>query len=432
MLWQIRVEPTKEGHGLIIVERGHEGGKVTRDEKVIEEGKNIGKKNETTPLQQAILEARSAWNKKKSGGYEEAVAKGGAGAPSSSVAVASVATSKKASKSLGVASAIASLGVSAAPASVAAASVAPSVSKAAGKAAMNAAEAIAPSRAAAITMTAPLPMLAERFQDRGSKIVFPCFVQPKFDGTRTIGICGLKGSEPCLFSRTRKAYPHLEHIQAVIRALPKGLVLDGELYTNEYNFQEIVGTVKKKTLTAADAVKHGHIQLHVYDIVMEDMGFEDRFKTLVQVFDRFKDRIGSVLQLCKTEVAADAAAVKKKHDEYVEEGYEGIMLRNKNGLYKIGGRSVDLQKFKMFLDDEYEIVGFYDGEGAEKGCVLWRCKTPEGRVFGCRPHGTQEERKELFKHGSEYVGKKLTVRYQELTDDGIPRFPVGIAIRDYE
>ena len=429
MLWAIRVEPTKEGHGLIIVERGQEGGKVTRDEKVIEEGKNLGKKNETTPVQQAILEARSAWNKKKSAGYEEAVAKGGAGAPSMAAVAApssSVATTaaKKPSKSLGVAAAVASLGVS--PAAAA------SVSKAAGKSAMNAAESIAPSRAAVITMTAPLPMLAERFQDRASKIVFPCFVQPKFDGTRTIGICGLKAGEPCLFSRTRKAYPHLEHIQAVIRALPKGLVLDGELYTNEYNFQEIVGTVKKKTLTAADAVKHGHIQLHVYDIVMEDMGFEDRFKTLVQVFDRFKDRIGSVLQLCKTEVAADAAAVKKKHDEYVEEGYEGIMLRNKDGLYKVGGRSVDLQKFKMFLDDEYEIVGFYEGEGSEKGCVLWRCKTPEGRVFGCRPHGTQEERRELFKHGSEYVGKKLTVRYQELTDDGIPRFPVGITIRDYE
>jgi ATP-dependent DNA ligase len=438
MLWQIRVEPTKDGHGLIIVERGHEGGKVTRDEKVIEEGKNLGKKNETTPLQQAILEARSAWNKKKSAGYEEAVAKGGAGAPSMA-ATASVAASKKPSKSLGVAAAIASLVGSPAAASIVAsasasvaAPVAPSVSKAAGKAAMNAAEAIAPSRAAVITMTAPLPMLAERFQDRGSKIVFPCFVQPKFDGTRTIGICGLKAGEPCLFSRTRKAYPHLEHIQAVIRSLPKGLVLDGELYTNEYNFQEIVGTVKKKTLTAADAVKHGHIQLHVYDIVMEGMGFEDRFKTLVQVFDRFKDRIGTVLQLCKTEVAANEAAVKKKHDEYVEEGYEGIMLRNKDGLYKVGGRSVDLQKFKMFLDDEYDIVGFYEGEGAEKGCVLWRCKTPEGRVFGCRPHGTQEERRELFKHGSEYVGKKLTVRYQELTDDGIPRFPVGIAIRDYE
>jgi len=193
-----------------------------------------------------------------------------------------------------------------------------------------------------------------------------------------------------------------------------------------------VGTVKKKTLSAADVVKHRHIQLHVYDIITEDMTFEGRWDLLKKVFARFKERIGTVLQLCKTEIAADPAAVQTKHDEYVAEGYEGIMLRNKEGLYKIGGRSVDLQKFKMFLDDEYEIVGFYEGEGSEKGCVLWRCVTPEGKEFGCRPQGTQEERRELFKHGSDYVGKKLTVRFQELTDDGIPRFPVGIVIRDYE
>ena len=41
-------------------------------------------------------------------------------------------------------------------------------------------------------------------------------------------------------------------------------------------------------------------------------------------------------------------------------------------------------------------------------------------------------RKALFKYGRDYIGEMLTVRYQELTDDGVPRFPVGIAIRDYE
>ena len=58
--------------------------------------------------------------------------------------------------------------------------------------------------------------------------------------------------------------------------------------------------------------------------------------------------------------------------------------------------------------------------------------TKAGKEFSCRPRGTHESRAELFKHGKEYVGKMLTVRFQELTADGIPRFPVGIAIRDYE
>ena len=107
------------------------------------------------------------------------------------------------------------------------------------------------------------------------------------------------------------------------------------------------------------------------------------------------------------------------------------MLRASKGLYK-NVRSVDLLKYKEFFDDEYEVVGFKEGEGGEKGCVLWTCKTEKGTTFHCRPRGTREDRTELFQKGASYIGKKLTVRFQELTDDGIPRFPVGIAFRDYE
>jgi DNA ligase-1 len=72
------------------------------------------------------------------------------------------------------------------------------------------------------------------------------------------------------------------------------------------------------------------------------------------------------------------------------------------------------------------------GDGVEKGCVVWICQTEEGKEFACRPRGTREERQQLFESGDNYIGKMLTVRYQEKTDDGLLRFPVGIAIRDYE
>ena len=71
-------------------------------------------------------------------------------------------------------------------------------------------------------------------------------------------------------------------------------------------------------------------------------------------------------------------------------------------------------------------------ERATKQVVVWECQTPDGQTFRVRPRGTQEARRELFENGGDYVGQQLTVRYQELTDDGVPRFPVGIAIRDYE
>jgi len=98
----------------------------------------------------------------------------------------------------------------------------------------------------------------------------------------------------------------------------------------------------------------------------------------------------------------------------------------------VGHRSADLQKYKEFKDDEYKIVGFKEGDGIEKGCVIWVCETKDKKPFSVRPRGTHEDRAAAFKTASKAVGKKLTVRFQELTEDGIPRFPVGLAIRDYE
>jgi len=63
---------------------------------------------------------------------------------------------------------------------------------------------------------------------------------------------------------------------------------------------------------------------------------------------------------------------------------------------------------------------------------VWVCQTEEGKTFACRPRGSREERQALFQKGAAYKGKMLTVRYQEKTDDGLLRFPVGISIRDYE
>ena len=116
---------------------------------------------------------------------------------------------------------------------------------------------------------------------------------------------------------------------------------------------------------------------------------------------------------------------------FVEEGYEGAMVRNLKGAYRIGKRSADLQKVKTFLDDEFEIVGFTQGTGGETGCVVWVCKTSSGDEFSVRPRGTREERQEYFRT------EMLTSQYAygeipRVTDDGIPRFPIGISIRDYE
>jgi hypothetical protein len=385
-MWSIRVFDRGSDAGLVgVIEttHGYVDGKMQVNEKIISEGKNIGKKNETTPLQQAISEAKSSWVKKKESGYSEAdsvITVGGAvgGAGAGGDDAASVDSETK--------------GTSGA------------------------------NRGKGVTEDVPSPMLAHDYNKRGKSIKFPCFVQRKFDGTRCVGMPG-KG----LFSRNRKAYPHLEHIVAEINKLPAGVILDGELYSDTLTFQEIVGLVKQETLKKGAEEKHLKIQFHIYDII-NDMPYEQRYANLQMLFNKYKFKH---LVFVKTDMCESEERMKELHAAYVVEGYEGIMLRNKTGLYK-NSRSADLQKYKEFFDDEYEVVDYKEGEGLEEGCVLWVCKTPEGKLFSCRPRGTREDRVELFKNGDKYVGKKLTVRFQELTNDKVPRFPVGITFRDYE
>jgi len=118
--------------------------------------------------------------------------------------------------------------------------------------------------------------------------------------------------------------------------------------------------------------------------------------------------------------------------KFLADGDEGVMIRNAASPYQVGKRSYHLQKFKKFFDDEYKIIGANEGQGNDIGTVVWVCETPQGLPFAVRPKGTRAERQDWYQNRDQYIGKGLTVKYQELTNDGIPRFPVGIAIRDYE
>jgi DNA ligase-1 len=371
-MWSVSVEE-RAGNGVVIVTHGYVDGKQQVNERLVTAGKNIGKKNETTPVQQAISEAQALWNKKRDAGYAE-TATGAAG----------------------------------------------------GAAGGAGAEADDDAPAVATVGGVPLPMLALDYTKRGKDIVFPCYAQRKLDGVRCVAISG-KG----LFSRNGKAMSeHLSAIRAEIDSLPAGTILDGELYADKehMSFQEIVGLAKKETLKAGDAEKIKHMYLCVYDTIQDGTN-KERKKWLEALFAA---NTFACLRLLPTAVCNSEEDAKFLHSKYVEEGYEGLILRNVKGAYKIGHRSKDLQKYKEFLDAEFPIVGFKEGDGVEKGCVLWRCATAEGLEFDCRPRGTREERAALFRAGATYIGKPLSVRFQEWTDDKVPRFPVGITIRDYE
>lgn len=276
------------------------------------------------------------------------------------------------------------------------------------------------SEAAVAAHVAILPMLAHDFNKRGKDIKFPCYVQAKLDGVRCIFKNGV------LTSRQGKVFPDMEHITADLEGVE--LVLDGELYSDTLTFQQFVGLVRKKKHNAAEKQLLKQVKYWVYDCVNAEP-FESRINTL---WDMFGERAYDYVKLLPTDECNTKAELKGWHDRFVADGKEGLIIRNKDGLYQLAARSKDLQKFKEFEDAEFTVVEYTDGVGSEKGLVIWVCETDDKRKFSVRPRGTHEERAALFEEAGDYVGKKLTVRYQELTEDGIPRFPVGIAFRDYE
>jgi DNA ligase-1 len=207
---------------------------------------------------------------------------------------------------------------------------------------------------------------------------------------------------------------------------------DGELYSDSISFETINGCVRlTKNIKKEDLININKIQYHIYDCYMSDKPltiFKERMKILKDIFEK---KTTMLIHEVKTEIVGNLEEIKNKHTEYVREGFEGIMIRDEGGIYEPNKRSKYLQKYKEFMEEEFEIIGFHDGEGVDKELVIWDCMTNEGKIFSVRPRASFEERKRLFKEAKNHIGKQLTVIFQEYSSDLIPRFPVGKAIREH-
>ena len=277
-----------------------------------------------------------------------------------------------------------------------------------------------------ITIRKYYPMLAHRYNEKKGDIKFPCFVQPKLDGVR----CVVVGNK--LYSRNGNRFPVLPHIENELKLYNKNnLILDGELFTDDINFEKIVGLVKKYKKSEEDEKNSLKIYLNVFDYIDSKLPFNKRLINLNQFFEKNKNM--KYIKQVKTEECPQEKNIEEFLEKYTKEKYEGLIIRNKSGLYEENTRSVHLQKLKKFIDEEFEIIDYTTpDQGKEVGCVIWICKTKEGKQFSVRPSGNYQERKKLYREAKKYIGKMLTVRYQELTNGHVPRFPVGVTIRDYE
>ena len=196
-----------------------------------------------------------------------------------------------------------------------------------------------------------LPMLALNFQNRKHDIVYPCFIQPKLNGVR----CLLINNR--FYSRKGKEFYFLEGILDTLFTshLPKNIILDGELYSHELTFSQIISAIKQKNQKPEyDLVsKINFIVFDCFDQTNLNIDFQDRIQLVSQIIN--KKFVIPTLN-CRNEDCIDTY-----HKKYIKENYEGIIIRNKLGGYLLNKRSKNLQKLKFTIDDEFKIVSFSEG-----------------------------------------------------------------------
>lgn len=266
------------------------------------------------------------------------------------------------------------------------------------------------------------PMLA---QDWAKVKVQPTsgFAQPKLDGIRCIARAdGLR-------TRTGQpitAVPHILEALAPVFALDPDAVLDGELYNHDFkdDFNQITSAVRKQKPTAAELAHAASvIQYHMYDQVSRD-SFDDRVlgglgDLMYRAFPGLTTP--DCLHLVPTEKFTSLEKLDELYGKWLEDGYEGQMIRN-DGPYEAGKRSKNLLKRKEFITAEFPVVAVEEGIGNWSGAAKkFRLTLPTGVEFGAGVRGKKGTLEALL------IGPKpdwATVRYFTPTPDGIPRFPV--------
>jgi len=271
------------------------------------------------------------------------------------------------------------------------------------------------------------PMLAHKYKDYKDKISFPILVSPKIDG------CRMVAQKNGLFTRNGKEYKSCPHISKILSPLFEkhpNWVIDGEVYSHDVPFEKVISLVKQSKPTQEDLEQSEKlVKYWIFDGVIDDKtkGFKDRYEEI-------KDEISKIvgwkknIVFVETDTAISHEELNKKHDEYVARGFEGLMLRVPESPYE-NKRSKNLLKLKKFLDEEFEIIDVVEGVGSRSGMagnLLMKMKN--GKTFGAGIRGGEEYYKQLLSDRKKLIGKQATIRYQNLSEDGIPRFPIAVSI----
>lgn len=195
--------------------------------------------------------------------------------------------------------------------------------------------------------------------------------------------------------------------------------LDGELWLGRGKFETLSGFVRK---TEPQDEEWSQIKYMIFELPNAPGTFAGRAQRIREIAAKAQSPQLVAVQQFRV---ADRAALKKKLDEVVRGGGEGLMLHLADALY-VTGRSDALFKLKPLQDAEAVVVEHVPGKGKYIGMMgALRVRTPAAKVFLIGTGFTDEIRKK-----PPPVGTTITYTYRGFTKTGVPRFASYLRVRE--
>ena len=276
------------------------------------------------------------------------------------------------------------------------------------------------------------PMLAHKYDPDRVTWDDYVYMQPKLDGVRCLF------TKDGAFSRTGKQFMNVRHIEEdledTFKVLP-WLVLDGELYNHNLrnDFEKIISLVRKQKPTDEDRSEARRLtQYHVYDYTGIDYKSGEGIKYRKRMHNlNVSDIYTPSVKHVKAYLCATSAMSKVLHASFLDDGYEGSIMRL-NTTYQ-QKRSYSLMKFKDFHDAEAEIIGWVEGKGKREGTIgKFVAKDVDGNEFGMPVMDKFKKLQRNFKEMQKWVGKIASFTYFERTKANSYRHPLFKTLRNYE
>jgi DNA ligase 1 len=255
------------------------------------------------------------------------------------------------------------------------------------------------------------------------------YIEPKLDGIRCLAI--VENGEAKLFTRAGKIITNFDNTVGRELLLLEDGCYDGEIMSTD--FTELMRQVYRK-----EDKDISDVYFAIFDYLTLDEWKAKKGKhTLKKRKNTLNRQIGTAhakehlkyLKLVRftPDMLPSETRLKNVHDQWVAQGYEGIMIKDTDSLYSFG-RDWSVMKYKAFFDADVPIVGLKEGTGKHQGKLgsfLVDYKGVEVNVGS----GLNDELREKLWGDPTIIGRIIEVRYQEETPDGSLRFPTFVCFR---